>query len=376
MHESHGSVEQALASVAEFRLAEALQRLAAANSSHFLCDEAFYSWAATAAPAGMDAMPLDRWTPQPAASSPTRPQPSARNLLVCSLHDETKWLERIRGQLRQHSHGGQQTVQGVFRDILPQLVAGSHDDSLDFATALRSEAGADIEEPPEHRYAILSTPRSGSYFLSGLLRNAGFGMPREHLRSSILQLVRNGHLKLLPFLEDLEKTGTLGGAFGTKWISHYLFEVFDSGVTPTELFSWLQRRRFKLIHLERGDRIAQAVSFYLAEETGIWNRSGPQPSAAAKPADPPYDFERIRRAHDFLNQQQAWLDELCTHVPNVLHVRYEELDQDNDGVLDRVLRHIDGPTLIRPPKARTERQRNAHSEECAARFRDDLGRLS
>ena len=37
-------------------------------------------------------------------------------------------------------------------------------------------------EPPAHRVAICSTPRSGSYLLCRQMINAGIGLPHEYFR--------------------------------------------------------------------------------------------------------------------------------------------------------------------------------------------------
>jgi LPS sulfotransferase NodH len=120
------------------------------------------------------------------------------------------------------------------------------------------------------------------------------------------------------------------------------------------------------IHLERLDRVRQAVSMMVAAQTRLW-RSIPGVGEHVPVEGPSYDYDRILNC-------MAYTDHCKTHWKNFfrvtgdarLEVTYEDLLRDYDATLKQIFDHVgcSGPLL--PP--RMLRQSNATSERIALRF--------
>lgn len=266
---------------------------------------------------------------------------------------ERAWVERLRRR-----HPGAE-VFGMFGDVLPRRAAGRRPDHR-----LRE---------PEAGYVLLCIPRSGSYHLCGLLTNLGLGRPDEHVDGGLCAAARRGLLDLHDWFETIAQAAVENGWFGTKLISHVLFEAFESGFPPNDFVDWVQRRRLRVVHLHRNDVAAQAVSNFFARRTGVWTLTG----ELETPTRPPYDFDEILADWHFLRQQDAWLRQLLQLLPPAHRVDYEQLDARPAAMLAHLVSHLKGRSVpeseldLRP---RTRKQRDALSAEYVQRFRADLER--
>jgi LPS sulfotransferase NodH len=194
------------------------------------------------------------------------------------------------------------------------------------------------------RYAICTTPRSGSNLLCDLLASSGtMGDPREFLnvQSFIVDhaaRVPGGSPDKVPmaaFFDYLTRGfATPNGAFGAK----LLYDQFEP------LFSVEAVREFvsgcRLVWLVRGDVVAQAVSAYIAAKTGEWtshvedeNRAGGEDRRAAIE----YDFAAIDAHVKRLTRQNAlWLEFFSANAKEFLIVRYEDLVADPEHECNRI----------------------------------------
>lgn len=99
----------------------------------------------------------------------------------------------------------------------------------------------------------------------------------------------------------------------------------------------------RFVHLSREDRVAQAVSLVLAEQTGLWHRhaDGSERQRTHSPRPPRYDHDRIAAAVRLLDEEalgwSAWFD---AHGIAPLTITYEALVADTPEILGRVLRHL------------------------------------
>lgn len=118
-------------------------------------------------------------------------------------------------------------------------------------------------------YAIFTTPRSGSTYLCELLNSTNIaGYPSEHFRLATQELSRNCNFDYFRLLNNLIKyRSTKNSVFGTKFISHFLFELQQTKSEFRKLFQYID----KFILLVRQDKIAQAVSIVVAHQTNIWH---------------------------------------------------------------------------------------------------------
>lgn len=314
--------------------------IAAGVACDFVCDREFGGWLRNRGVPDAQVLPI-------AAADTLTPRPG-RELVVCALAGERETLTALSHRLPEES------VHGLFADLLP-------------ACAARRSLPVRRTDPLR-RYVILCTPRSGSYFLCGLLSSCGLASPREHLLTSICDVARDVGHDLLDYLEDLAQVGAIDGWFGTKIISHKLFDAFARGLTPEAFVDHVKARGYRTIYLHREDKVAQAVSNYFARETNVWWRR-----AGTPPAQPPaYDYARIKESYDFLQQQEQWLAAVASYMPACETVTYERLERDTREVMLALLDHLGADPASLRLAADTERQRDDHSRECAERFAAEL----
>ena len=117
---------------------------------------------------------------------------------------------------------------------------------------------------PIETAAILCPARSGSTYLSALLRSTGqFGAVKEHMRHHTAALARGRHISLQHWWDEIAKAGArTNGVFLTKIINAFLAETLESG-NKTDWNAWVeQARNWKLITLSRPDIAARTVSFF------------------------------------------------------------------------------------------------------------------
>jgi LPS sulfotransferase NodH len=125
--------------------------------------------------------------------------------------------------------------------------------------------------------------------------------------------------------------------------------------------------RFVLI--ERGDKIAQAISYDIADQTGQWT-SDPAPPGAVAPI---YDFDRLSKIILSIGEQHARFDAFFERngiAP--LTLRYEAFVADPHGHVAAIGRHIGVPELrIDPANMRLRRQAGPLNDAWRTRFLTD-----
>lgn len=142
-------------------------------------------------------------------------------------------------------------------------------------------------------YLIATTQRTGSHFLAHLLGASGvIGVPFEYLNGyrSLLELERRGEHSSertqLALLEEMKSRRTgRSGWFGIKAHWHTWSAVLAQPLLAAQVQPEV------MIHLTRQNRVAQAASLVLAEQTGWWVDESQSTSA-----EPNYSAERIRQA--------------------------------------------------------------------------------
>jgi LPS sulfotransferase NodH len=215
-------------------------------------------------------------------------------------------------------------------------------------------------------YLIASTQRSGSYFLSYLLRGTGeLGAPFEYLHPDHAARwhERLGTSDLPETLRRLFQLRTSpNGWFGIKahW-DHFEFgRAHASGLLSIE----------KFIRIERRDRLAQAVSLALARQTQSWM------SIQDKAAEPRYDEHKIAHALAVLDRHtRSWDRWFRAAKIQPLLVYYEDLVADPLAVLNTVLQEFDLGLLSSLPFVPTNRQASKLNDEWKRRFSSPAARL-
>jgi LPS sulfotransferase NodH len=217
--------------------------------------------------------------------------------------------------------------------------------------------GPDWDLPPFtgqlQPYVIASSPRTGSTLLARLLWDTGLvGAPKEYLNpmqlrdwglrlgspptSWALSLLRGhavglagrpplcpapvGHLRAVM----KRRTGP-AGHFGIKLHFHHYEQHCRGGMAP------LLGAEPKWIHITRQDRLAQAISWDRAMQSGQWAAHQRGPRLPQR-----YNRRRIQIALDRIEAQEAgWRSTLADRP--VLHLEYEGLIQEKLGTLRQCL---------------------------------------
>jgi trehalose 2-sulfotransferase len=198
-------------------------------------------------------------------------------------------------------------------------------------------------QKPEISYAILTTPRSGSTYLCDLLDSTKIaGYPSEHLRLATQELARHCNFDYLRLLHNLmQYRVTANGVFGTKFISHFLFELQHRKSDFKQIFNSLD----KFILLIRKDKVAQAVSLVLAQQTDVWhiynNHNSKNINYQSKLKNIVINdalLENVEQKYVFINQQEEHLKRiLATCKIEPLEVFYEDIVENAELQIDQIL---------------------------------------
>jgi LPS sulfotransferase NodH len=178
-------------------------------------------------------------------------------------------------------------------------------------------------------FIICTTARSGSNLVCDYLFNTGrLGRPTEVFNPQIVVKGAYNRRYTVPepvVLADYvawlkENFATRNGVLGLKMLWEDM-EFLGGSPAVSELLD-----QAHLIRLTRRRKLAQAVSYYLAQETGQWVASDP---AHRQPEDVAFDFGVISRHLDRLCLQDArWDAELDTRGLEALHWHFEDFVRD------------------------------------------------
>ena len=253
-------------------------------------------------------------------------------IVVVSLENEAALLAQVNQQLDNVAHP---PVIKLFADIFVNLLC---DRPL-------LQPSPKQNSRPEVSYAILTTPRSGSTYLCDLLDSTAIaGHPSEHLRLATQELARYCNFNYLQLLDNLlEYRTTENGVFGTKLISHFLFELRQTKPDFQYIFQTID----KFILLIRKDKVAQAVSLVLAQKTEVWHlHHNPQQKAKqsnyqSKLADIEIDdalLNDVEQKVIFIEKQEKRLKNiLAKNKIDPLLVVYEDILDNPPEQINRIL---------------------------------------
>lgn len=203
-----------------------------------------------------------------------------------------------------------------------------------------------------HDLMVLATPRCGSeYFSQWMLKLYAFGWIGEWLAAGSLQEVAT-HLDLAEDWTLQEFAGALrtrkasmDGRIALKimWDTFAWTQWKGTGEDLAEgIYSCLEKPQVVL--LTRRDKVAQAVSLYKAQATGIWHAKD-----RVEMPEVPYDQGGIVKALlDILAGELAWRNWLQARGVESLTVGYEAFVADPRGHMSRILEHagLDGSAAI------------------------------
>lgn len=246
-------------------------------------------------------------------------------------------------------------------------------------------------------YVICTSPRSGSTLLCSLLKETGAAG-------------RPGSLFHTPSLEGwLNYYGLADASFGSR--DEALRAVFvqarKKGTGNTDLFGLrMQRPSFAFfmeqlhhlypghgsdverieaafgpalfVSLSREDKLAQAISLVIAEQSGLWHRAadGSELERLAAHRDPEYDRDAIARHMAALAAMDvAWAEWFEREGLTPLRIGYQELSSAPQATLARVLQALGiDPVVASRVETPTAKLADTTNREWMERFSAEDGR--
>jgi trehalose 2-sulfotransferase len=216
---------------------------------------------------------------------------------------------------------------------------------------------------PKHNYLICFTNRSGSTLLAmTLAKTDAMGMPGEMFNPEPLTQARQKHgiASFNDFIDFKIQSTTKRGAFGAKVGIHQLAYLAKHGYLKDKLSSP------KFIYITRKDIVMQAVSLYLAWETGAWSSN-----ARNATKNPEYSMEGIaQQLKSILTIQAQFEAFFAAHQIQPLRLTYEAIEADLEAKALHVCRYvgIPHPRQLQFTYPGLKKQRTDLNEEWAARF--------
>jgi LPS sulfotransferase NodH len=227
-------------------------------------------------------------------------------------------------------------------------------------------------------YIICTSPRSGSTLLCGRLRDTGVAGDPESLfhRPSLDAWLQSYGLARDDFDSPLSalraafdhaihtgrgQTDTFGLRLQRHSFSYFTQQLAQLYPDPHSDLTRLQAvfGPTLFIHLTREDKLSQAVSRVMAEQTGLWHRhaDGTELERLAPPKPPQYDATAIARHLRDLRQMdldwQAWFK---TQGITPLRLSYDTLSNDPQGCVAQILQALgqdpDIASQLCPPTAK------------------------
>jgi LPS sulfotransferase NodH len=196
---------------------------------------------------------------------------------------------------------------------------------------------------PVIRYLMCSTPRAGSTMLCRALASTNLaGRPEEYLRHGrIIEWVKRLGLTELSFqsyLAEIEKRRTSpNGVFGLKLHHRDYIRFFSSEATRQIGEAWIRQQ--KIIFIRRRNKLSQAISFFKAAESDIWSVEKNISNENVTPARN-YDFSAVkisRYLSELIDEDQQWADFLGTLPNGFIEIWYEDMIEDLDGTVKKIL---------------------------------------
>ena len=231
--------------------------------------------------------------------------------------------------------------------------------------------------PIRLRYAILSSPRSGSTLLGRMLTATNMvGNPQEYFSRNMLvqqrEKLRKPALSALQLLSLMEPLHTSpNGVFGLKMHYQQFLSAYQTDFVDDAMRRFL-RAQHHLIWIRRQDRLRQAVSYAIAIKSNVWSTAQPATAPAPViPLDLPHLLECLR---DVCLNDLAWENLIQTEKLTAHAVWYEDLVTNYEAVSRAALRHLNlDQQIAKIPPQPIARQSDARNEELYHALCDYLG---
>ncbi len=226
---------------------------------------------------------------------------------------------------------------------------------------------------PETIYIIAITPRSGSSYLSSIMRNSKLmGSPSELLPPAFMKNI----LKRIPaknpdeYLRNvLKKTQTNNKVAGLK-ASWFQFKRFINTLEDRSVLT-----KFKYIYLYRRDVVQQAVSLYKATESNLFHTNiDHSEDTIEKAKNLEYSYEKIKKWKERIERgEREWLNFFRDNKIHPLTITYEQVDFDVSDCMRSIAEYLNVESKSRfEVPAIFKKLRDRQSLEYACQFSLDF----
>ncbi len=245
---------------------------------------------------------------------------------------------------------------------------------------------------PNTSYIICATPRCGSTLLCDLLHDTGVaGNPHSFFRrQDFVEWAAELNVPVaqwqdqqafdLAYLEAAVEYGTgPTEMFGMRLMWESLADLSDR---LADLFPGLpsDNARFRsafghpvYLHLSREDKVAQAVSRWKAEQTGLWHvdADGTERERIKSGQAPRYDAHELSKlVKELEDHDAAWVGWFARQDVAPVNITYEMLSSNPQTALSVILTALgQDKTNAESVKPRTAKLADKESREWADRFR-------
>ena len=164
-----------------------------------------------------------------------------------------------------------------------------------------------------------------------------------------MNLSRNDIFWIQSFKAAMAKGSRDSGIFGLR-LQRHSFEFFYKKLAVLNPGADSDKERFEasfgktaFIHLTRSDKLAQAISYVKAEQTGLWHKAadGTELERSAPPQKPHYDHQQIQqRLSEFTDYDIAWRAWFSNENIKPLQIDYEVLSANPGSTLTEILAYL------------------------------------
>jgi trehalose 2-sulfotransferase len=235
---------------------------------------------------------------------------------------------------------------------------------------------------PERSYLVLMSARSGSMLLCAHLEKIGFGRPVEAFNPNKNPMFHNDWAidfhNPLAYLQTAIDFQTVNGVMGMKLSLNHFHLLLEKArmllgsqaagmddAEVTEIFF----PELRYIHLQRRDKVKQAISYAKAWQTGIWYETTEDGEEYKEYVLPPvYDREQIEGCLDLVIAGDAgWSSYLRGHGLTAHKIWYEDLADTYSEEMQAVYTFLGVPEkeVIAPP---LKKQADSRSLDWEQRF--------
>ncbi|RQR98495.1 hypothetical protein DIE04_10745 [Burkholderia sp. Bp8994] len=206
-----------------------------------------------------------------------------------------------------------------------------------------------LEQAGIHRtFTIAFTPRCGSTVLSNALTGAGIGRPTEYFQYPYSEQSPFGVTPGERFEENFETLvldRSANGIFGSKIMHDHRAHLDDWLASSVDGYATLDDilPNHRWVYIRRENSIKQAVSLYIADETGVWHMPAGSDSGTSPP-EVRYDFFAIlTKLMMLLSHEANWDAYFDKTGIQPLRMTYESLIASPSKFLTAMADHLNAP---------------------------------